>query len=278
MAACGLFAGGMAAASLSAGSAVGARSQGRNVTAAELARFQGSAPLRGLRLIHGAKGVHNIATGGSYNWAGFAGYKDTPQYYTSVVGTWTVPAVTCTSEHRLTSEWVGLDGAASTDPTVEQDGTTSECYKGTADYYSWYEMYPAGSVATSLKVKPGDVITASVVRSKTNYTLKLTDVTTSGSFTKAATCALATCLDESAEWITERPAYSIGIAPEAEFTKAIAFSHASATGGGKAGNISSQPGAVELACYDATGAYVIVATSSLGTTGASFTNTWKNSW
>lgn len=67
-----------------------------------------------------------------------------------------MPALTCTAEDRVTSEWVGLDGA--TDTTVEQDGTASQCFEGTALYYSWYEMYPAGTVEVGMSVAAGDTI------------------------------------------------------------------------------------------------------------------------
>jgi hypothetical protein len=231
-----------------------------------------------LGALHITRANSKPADANSTNWAGYAGISSTPQFFTAVSGSWTVPAVTCTPEHRLVSVWVGLDGAA--DQTVEQLGTTSECFEGKVRYYSWYEMYPAGSVLVSLKVKPGDVITASVVRVGKAYTLKLIDSTTKtvNNIDKVADCALTTCLDESAEWITERPAYGIGVAPEAQYNAPVAFSHGTATGGGSTQVIGAQPGATDITCVDATGSYVIAATSALGATGASFTNTWKNSW
>jgi len=116
-----------------------------------------------------------ITDTGSYNWAGYANVSTTAGAFTKVSGAWGVPAVTCTSEDRITSEWVGLDGF-STD-TVEQDGTSSQCFEGVALYYSWYEMYPAGTVEVGTTVAPGDSISASVTRSGTSYTLKLTDST-----------------------------------------------------------------------------------------------------
>ena len=135
--------------------------------------------------------------------------------------------MTCTAEDRITSDWVGLDGFSSS--TVEQDGTVSQCFEGRAVYYSWYEMYPAGTIAVGTTVAAGDKIKASVSRSGSAYTLALTDSTRgANSFTKHATCATTTCPDTSAEWIAERPAYSIGIAPEAQFAT-VPFSAASET-------------------------------------------------
>ncbi len=76
--------------------------------------------------------------------------------FTKVSGAWTVPTVTCTNEDRITSDWVGLDGFSSS--TVEQDGTVSQCFEGQAVYYTWYEMYPAGTIAVGTSVAAGDKI------------------------------------------------------------------------------------------------------------------------
>jgi hypothetical protein len=209
-----------------------------------------------------------ITDTGSYNWAGYAETSSTAGAFTAVSASWSVPAVTCTSEDRITSEWVGLDGF-STD-TVEQDGTSSQCFEGVALYYSWYEMYPAGTVEVGTTVVAGDSIKASVTRSGTSYTLALTDSTHSAnSFTETATCAASTCLDESAEWITERPEYATtGIVPEAQFTT-DKFSSIVAT---YTGSITTYG----ITCIDSTGTYDIVSTSGLAS--SSFTNTWQDSY
>jgi hypothetical protein len=224
-------------------------------------------------------GIRNAPTdAGSYNWAGYVDVATSPGRFTEVSGSWTVPAVTCTAEDRVTSEWVGLDGY--TNSTVEQDGTTSQCFKGVALYYSWYEMAPAGPVEVGKTVAAGDSISASVARSGSSYTLSLTDSTnTANSFTETATCATTTCLNESAEWITERPAFSsTGIVPEAQF-KTVKFTGASVTASGKTSTISGYSGTKDdVTCLDSTGTYDIVATSGLNAAGNAFTNTWKDSY
>jgi hypothetical protein len=119
-----------------------------------------------------------------------------------------------------------------------------------------------------------------VTRSGANYTLKVTDSThTANSFSKTATCATTTCLDESAEWITERPEYaSTGIVPEAQFPT-VSFSLGDETASGVAGTIASYSGAIDdITCVDSTNTYNIVTTSGLTTAGGGFTNTWKNSY
>jgi hypothetical protein len=211
------------------------------------------------------------------NWAGYADVSTANGTFTNVSGSWTVPKLTCTKEDRITSDWVGLDGFSSA--TVEQDGTASQCFEGTAVYYSWYEMYPAGTVEVGASVTAGDKISASVARSGSSYTLKLTDSTrTANSFTKTASCPTSTCVDTSAEWIAERPAFTTtGIVPEAQFSS-VKFSSASETAGGKTSTISGYPGTnYDITCLDSTGTYDIVATSGL-TGGNAFTSTWKNSY
>ncbi len=211
---------------------------------------------------------------GSFNWSGYASQVSTAQEYTKVYGSWHIPKAYCTSEQRISSVWVGLDGW--NDSTVEQDGTTSFCFEGTAYYYTWYEMYPANTVEVGSTAAAGDAITASVTRSGTSYTLKLTDSTnTANSFSQAATCALATCLDNSAEWIVERPAYSIGIVPLAD-TNPVAFVGGGTIAAGKTDTIATSPGETEVEMFDATATYQLNSISALS--GGSYTAKWVNSY
>jgi hypothetical protein len=231
--------------------------------------------------VHGKPraGLRNgtISDVGSFNWSGYADTSSTSGTFTKVSGSWKVPKVTCTTEDRISSQWVGLDGA--TTDTVEQTGTAEQCFEGKAIYTSWYEMYPASTVTVGKTVASGDSISASVTRSGTAYTLKLTDSThTANNLTHKASCAATTCLDESAEWITERPAYSTtGIVPEAQIAT-VTFTGGSETASGKTASISGYSGAIDdIECVDSTDTYAIETTSGL-TSGAEFTNTWKNSY
>ena len=251
------------------------RSEARAALVKDLNRNHGTA-----WFVHGrpgtTAGAANSAATDSFNWAGYADVSSIHGHFTRVSGTWTVPSVTCTAEDRITSDWVGLDGFSSS--TVEQDGTVSQCFEGRAVYYTWYEMYPAGTVAVGTTVRPGDRITASVSRSGSSYTLALTDSTRGGNnFSKHATCATTTCLDTSAEWIAERPAYSIGIVPEAQFAT-VPFSAASETAAGRTSTISGYWGTnYDMTAIDATGSYDIATASGL-TGGNAFKASWKNSY
>ena len=187
----------------------------------------------------------------STNWSGYADTSTTT--FSTVTGNWTEPSVTCSGHKtQLAAFWVGIDGYSS--GSVEQDGTLAECYHATAYYFTWWEMYPTNSVQTvGSTVRPGDNISASVVRSGTSYTLKVTDSTTpADSFTTTQSCS--NCANSSAEWIAEAPSGSGGIYPLADFhswteTGATvnsgvisSFTDDEITMVDSAGNVKAQPG------------------------------------
>jgi Peptidase A4 family len=147
-------------------------------------------------------------TGG--DWAGYVVHGGT---YTSVSATWTQPAVKCTAGDQYSSYWVGLDGYDS--DSVEQTGTEADCIGKTAEYSTWYEMYPANPVTYGNTLKPGDAITASVTFSGTDtYTLVIKDATQG--WTKTAVKTQAGLARSSAECIVDAP-YDGGVLPLADF-------------------------------------------------------------
>ena len=163
----------------------------------------------------------------SLNWSGFADTSSTSTAddFTNVTGRWTIPNVTCPpapyrTQGAYIANWIGIDGF--TNSTVEQLGTGAQCFEGVLYYYVWYEMFPAGTVEEGTTAcindnvdcpQPGDQISASVnvtpgTAGNNNYKLALTDHTRPReSFSVTASCATATCVDSSAEWVVERPAY-----------------------------------------------------------------------
>ncbi len=221
----------------------------------------------------GAKGTSEI---GSYNWSGYADTAATAGTFTSVSASWAEPATVCSAEQRLTGFWVGLDGFSNS--TVEQDGTLAYCFQGQPYYYTWWEMYPGDSFTVGSTVRPGDLISASVTRSGSSYTLSLTDHTPPGnSFSTVQTCDISTCLDQSAEWIAERPAFSIGITPLSSFTPWLPFA-GQETANGVKGTIGSGPGATAIQMVDATDTYELDTVSGLRFGGTSFSARWLNSY
>jgi hypothetical protein len=244
---------------------------------AALVKYLGGHPLAeriqpGLR----HRGSANTAGMDSYNWSGYVDQATNVRpAFSRVSGSWAQPAVTCTNEDTITSEWVGLDGWST--QTVEQAGTVGWCFLGTATYYSWWEMFPSNSIQVGSSVQPGDAISASVSRSgPATYTLSVADAThPANSFSQNASCATA-CQDASAEWIAERPAFSIGIAPLADYGT-WTLTNAQETYRGVPGNISSYPNYFPVDMQDATQTYSLSTPGALSG-GNSFTTTWLNSY
>jgi hypothetical protein len=216
--------------------------------------------------------VSGVSQVESTNWSGYA---DTGSSFSQVAGSWTEPSVSCGSRRSaesLAAFWVGIDGYSS--DTVEQDGTLIECYRGTAYQYSWWEMYPTNDIqVVGESVASGDSITASVVRSGTSYTLKVTDSTnTTNSFSTVQSCS--DCANSSAEWIAEAPSGSAGIYPLADFGT-WTESSATVTEGSTSGVISSFTDD-EITMVDNSG-LVKAQPGALNGSGNGFSVTWERS-
>jgi peptidase A4-like protein len=203
----------------------------------------------------------------STNWSGYA---DTGSSFSQAAGHWTEPSASCSgSTESLAAFWVGIDGYTSS--SVEQDGTLIECFDGSAFQYSWWEMYPTNAIqVVGSSVAAGDSITASVVRSGTSYTLKVTDSTHSAnSFTTTQGCS--SCANTSAEWIAEAPSSSTGVYPLAHFSTWTDSS--STVTAGSSGVISSFTDD-EITMIDSSNA-VKAQPGSLNSSGNGFSVTWE---
>jgi hypothetical protein len=210
----------------------------------------------------------------TYNWSGFADVEGGSNTVSSVSGEWVIPSVQCPGgsyqyQDAFDAQWVGIDGV--TDGTVEQLGTATQCFEGVEYYYVWYEMFPYGTVEEGTQAcinnnvdcpQPGDRIAASVtVTPAGNYTLSLIDFThPAESFSVAASCAPTTCLDSSAEWVVERPAFELPFGfqftPLGNFSQ-TSFSNGTVTSGGRTTDIEGfQGGTVyDIPMVDDTGSY-----------------------
>ncbi|HVB44594.1 MAG TPA: G1 family glutamic endopeptidase [Streptosporangiaceae bacterium] len=215
------------------------------------------------RRINGLTQVH------STNWSGYA---DTSSTFSAASGHWTEPSVSCTSQTSYAAFWVGIDGFSS--GSVEQDGTLAECSGGSAFYFTWWEMYPKNSIqVVGSTLQAGDSITASVTRSGTTYTLKVTDSSRSGdSFSTSQSCS--NCANSSAEWIAEAPSSSSGVLPLADF-HTWSESSASVTGSSGTGVISSFADD-EITMVDSSG-LVKAQPGSLNSSGNGFSVSWVRS-
>jgi hypothetical protein len=194
----------------------------------------------------------------STNWSGYA---DTSETFSSVTGSWTEPSASCTSATSLAAFWVGIDGYSS--DSVEQDGTLIECYRDTA-----YDIQVVGETLSA-----GDTISASVVRSGTRYTLKVTDSThTANSFSTTQTCS--GCANSSAEWIAEAPSGSSGVEPLSDFHSwTLTGATASTTAG--SGVISTFPDD-EITMTNSS-SQVKAQPGALNSSGNGFSVTWDRS-
>ncbi len=140
----------------------------------------------------------------SANWAGYAihGRGDT---FKEVIGTWTQPEGDCTpGEQTYSSDWVGIGGYSTSSDALEQIGTEFDCTaSGHARSSAWYELVPAASVTTKLRIDPGDRVRATVSVSGHEVDLTIDDLTRGRSLRKRIR---APEIDTtSAEWIVEAP-------------------------------------------------------------------------
>jgi Peptidase A4 family len=208
----------------------------------------------------------------STNWSGYADVNSAGNTYSTVTGSWAEPSASCSRQTSLAAFWVGIDGYSS--DSVEQDGTLAECYADHAYYFSWWEMYPTNDIqVVGESVSPGDSISASVVRSGTSYTLKVTDSTHSAnSFSTTQTCS--SCANSSAEWIAEAPSGSSGVYPLSDF-HTWTETGATVTSGSTNGVISTFPDD-EITMIDNSG-LVKAQPGGLNSSGNGFSVTWERS-
>src|ERR1700733_12940810 len=99
----------------------------------------------------------------SANWSGYEATANSSSGFSAVSGGWTQPAAQCgaTGESQYSAFWVGLGGGGNGSQALEQVGTQADCNAdGSASYYAWYELVPAGSVKLDLEISAGDKIYA----------------------------------------------------------------------------------------------------------------------
>lgn len=160
----------------------------------------------------------------STNWSG---YLATGGNFSTVSGSWVVPAVT--GEAGVDSydgAWIGIGGVTAQD--LVQVGTLDNvATDGTISSAIFYEILPAEAVIVDMPVKASDSISASITEMSLNqWLVVINNLTTGGNFTKSISY---TSSHSSAEWIEEDPSYISGsLMPFANFGT-IAFSSLRAT-------------------------------------------------
>jgi hypothetical protein len=133
------------------------------------------------------------------------------------------------SGHSATydSQWVGIDGFNNSQ--LIQTGTETDWYNGSAHYGAWWEILPAAETPiSSITVRPGDVMTASISQvSGTSWTITITDTTTGKSFTTNQTYNGP---GASVEWIEEAPSLGGRVATLAHYSSPNTFDPGTANG------------------------------------------------
>ena len=238
-----------------------------------------SAAVRGPVLL-GAPVLPDVSGTTSYstNWAGYVATASAGQVK-QVTATWVEPKVKCGSSVSVAVFWVGIDGAVTSAPTVEQAGTFAECVSGVASYYSWWEMYPANDIQIFAAISPGDHFSASVTyhSSSDTFTMKIKDTTSGVTYSKTSSQSGTTA--STAECIAEDPggdsATTSGLYPLADFGK-VSFSSCKAKIGSSSGGIGTYSTVTEEVMLNTAGTHDLALPSAL-TGNSAFKVTWKAS-
>ncbi len=226
---------------------------------------------------------HRVRKDGTVESENWSGYAVTGSDFTNAEGSWTISTVDCSlTPNSYSAFWVGIDGYSSS--TVEQTGTIAYCNGSKAEYYAWYEFYPAGSVEiTSVPVSPGNQISAKVVYSGKEFTTTITNETTGKTYSK--TGRVSGAKRSSAEWIAEAPCCtgSGGILPLSDFgTGSFGEDYTGISGTNYAtetstsGPISAFGADVQEIIMVSSGGADEAVPSGLTSDGTSFTVAWKS--
>jgi hypothetical protein len=277
----------LAIAPASAGQAGLVRSDHRPVGAAALrlgypdlrATLPGSLAAPGGTVGPAAAATKNISSAGSLNWAGYA-VNHRKVTFRLVRATFFAPYLNCADSpgKTMSSDWAGLDGYVGHPDSVEQIGIAADCSAaGTASYFAWFEMFPYSQTRLTMKIHPGDSVTAQVSYDPADkdFQLSLTDHTRGEHFTRLRKCPgikvggkRVTCPRNSAEVIAEAPATGSGqqlvIAPLSDYG-AMSFASISMTdsAGQHGGVVSSHWTATKIIQLRASAGPVLAQPTSL---------------
>jgi hypothetical protein len=173
-----------------------------------------------------------ISTSLSENWSGYA--TGSGSNYTSVTGTWVVPAATASTSLAADATWVGIGGASGGTDLI-QAGTQAIVRNGIPTYEAWYELLPDASISLDMRVQAGDSITTSLTQiAPDQWSISIIDHTNGQSF--ANTVNYNSSLS-SAEWIQEMPTTTSGSIPLDNFSS-IPFTNATAVTNNVSENLS----------------------------------------
>jgi hypothetical protein len=221
----------------------------------------------------------------SSNWSGYIAAKSFTQPVDDssyITGTFIIPNLTSrdSSYNNNVSIWVGIDGAFSTDPTVQQLGIDLSYVNNKVQCYPWFELYPAYAYEIGgFPVKVGDSITVTVSLTSTKGSLSTYNMTMINN-TERVQVTIPTSYTTSTnvknqcvEWIVEAPSIGDSITPLSSFTPII-WTNCSATIGGPISTISKLNN-LEIIMIN-NNRQIKAQPSSLNSSGNGFTVTWLN--
>jgi len=136
----------------------------------------------------------------SSNWSGYVAQALAP--FASVSGTFTVPTLAAgDAANDALAEWVGIDGASSSDQNLIQAGVGLSPGQ---QPYAWWEILPAAETPIqTISVNPGDTVTVNIWEvSPGEWEIQVTDDTTDQSFSTEQSYDGP---GSYAEWIVEAP-------------------------------------------------------------------------
>lgn len=203
----------------------------------------------------------------SQNWSG---YSVTGGTFTSVSGTWTVPAFTADSPPGADATWVGIGGVDTRD--LIQAGTQQTVARtGATQYEAWVETLPQASHSVPLTVNPGDAVTVSVTQqpqTRDQWQVSFKNETTGQTYqvTEHYSSSMS-----SAEWVEEAPSSGRGRQIALDKFGTVNFSHATAVKDGKTVSVADASG--QAITMIGRGGQQLAKPSALGADGASFSVT-----
>ena len=178
----------------------------------------------------------------SPNWSGYTvgSQPGNPIAYTSVTGSWTVPAATCNSNSKgfYSTAWIGIGSSSK----MEEVGTDSNCDgNGNPVYFAWFELVPYIAYNMPSKISAGDQMTGLVTILPPNKVrVQMQDRTRNWTWTKDINLVLPDT--STAEWMVEAPAACVRfVCHQASLANfgSVNMHDLSATGNGTPGNLST---------------------------------------
>jgi len=164
-----------------------------------------------------------VNAGTSLNWSG---YDATGGPFTSITGTWIIPAVPLATSTEADATWVGIGGVTGQD--LIQAGTqaiVNDGNSGGVTYQAWYETLPQATEPVALTVSPGNSITATLTETGTNlWQVSLRNNTTGQSYVGEVPYSSSL---SSAEWVEEMPTDVTTLVPLDNFGS-VGFANATA--------------------------------------------------